>query len=449
MKHNLSILYIATDANNRSWLQYIIEEFTRFNLAEFQIQICPIDHRVKNANIIYYTKDYLSGVCLPNRAHIQPSGSVKWITEKLFVVEKSDTTDNRFECRYDIFWNAFIFLSRLEEFKLASNKNKSTKSYRIAHPRIDKTTFDVPIVNYLFNELETIIKRCFPKLKFGSNKKPTIELSHDVDYIEKTIQLRLKQTVFNSFNTLKTIGRAKNISRSALKTISFLLSNPSYWCFDYWENLEKLNEKRSVFYVYVHTNRKDLKSWLIDPSYNVIKNKMLQSKLKQLIKDNFEVGLHGSYLSAVSESQLVREKDLLEHIIEHEVNKIRQHWLRYEETMTPVLHNKYFRYDSSLGWNDHMGFRSGCVSQYRPYDHNQQKPFNHFEIPLVIIDSQIFDYGADRIDALAEKVFIILSSLKNFKTSHISVSWHQRVQSKDYRWHGIFEKVIDSAHEYL
>lgn len=449
MKHNLSTLYIATDSDNTNWLEYILEEFARFNLVEFEIQFCSIDHHAKDANVIYYTKDHFPGVCLPNRSHIQPCGEMKWITQKLFVIERSYTTDKRFECQYDIFWNAFVFLSRLEEFQFASNNYNNTTSYRNAHPRIDKTTFDIPIVNYLFDELETIIKRCFPQLVFGPNRKPTLELSHDVDYIEKTIQLRIKQTAFNSFNTLKTIRCPKYSSRLALKTISFLISNPSYWCFDYWENLEKQNEKRSVFYVYVQTNRKNFKSWLIDPSYNVASNKALQRKLKQLTKDNFEVGLHGSYLSAVRESQLIREKELLEDIIEHEVGKVRQHWLRYEEAITPVLHDKYFRYDSSLGWNDHMGFRSGCVSQYRPYDHKRQKPFNYFAIPLVIMDSQIFDYGADRSDSLAEKALILLSSLKNFKSSHVSVSWHQRVQSKDYRWHEIFEKILGSTHEYL
>lgn len=46
-------------------------------------------------------------------------------------------------------------------------------------------------------------------MSFGKLQKPIIDLSHDVDYINKTIQLRLKQTAFNIFNTIKTITQPK------------------------------------------------------------------------------------------------------------------------------------------------------------------------------------------------------------------------------------------------
>ena len=52
------------------------------------------------------------------------------------------------EYNYDIFWNAFVFLSRLEEYWKEKNK-KQIKSYVKNHPRKEKATFDVPVVNNL------------------------------------------------------------------------------------------------------------------------------------------------------------------------------------------------------------------------------------------------------------------------------------------------------------
>ena len=442
MKTNFSKLYIATDLKNNTWLQYILAEFVRLNRAEFSIRICDLNQHIASSQIIYYSKSPIPGVCVPNESHIPTNGNIEWISEKLFIIDKSSTTEDRFACGYDIFWNAFVFLSRLEEYQF-DKKGRKVRSYRSNHPRNDKSTFDVPVVNLLFDELETIIKHHFAQLPFGFNNKPVIELSHDVDYIKKTNQLRLKQSVLNGYNTLKAVKSPSRCMRQAWKTISFLLTNPSYWCFDYWEELEKRHDKRSVFYIFAQVYNRNFKSWLIDPSYDIARNQKLQRKLKQLLKDGFEIGLHGSYYSSTDETMLVQEKDLLESVIEHEVVKVRQHWLRYDEGITPVLHNKHFKYDSTLGWNDHMGFRSGCASRYRPYDHEHQKPFDYLVTPQVIMDSNIFDYGAKKAESLAEKALSLLAELRLFKTSHVSVSWHQRVSNKDYGWHSLYEKILE------
>jgi hypothetical protein len=436
------MLFIASELKDNRWLQYILEEFLRISIAEFTIQICSVDQVNRdNQNVIFYSKNCASKLTIPNRSYVSIYGNVLWLTKEIFIID--GTLANGWEgvCRYDIFWNAFVFLSRLEEYRKANNE-KEIKSYVKNHPRKEKATFDVPVVNHLFNQLELIIKRNFPNLPFGTQQKPVVELSHDVDYIKKTSQLRLKQTAFNGYNSLKSLKNPSAFIHNAKKTLSFLFSHPSCWCFDYWESLEKKYLKRSVFYIYVRTKKKDLRSWLIDPSYDVRTDVKLQQKLKQLIYDGFEIGLHGSYYSAAEEKQLFNEKSILEDIIGQPVEKIRQHWLRYEENITPVLHNKFFKYDSTLGWNDHMGYRSGCASRYRPYNHDKQEPFDYMVTPQVIMDSVLFDYSADRIKLQEKKAFFMLNHIQSFKTSHISISWHQRVCNDDYKWHKFYEKIL-------
>ncbi len=436
------MLFLVSDLKDNRWLQYILEEFLRISIAEFKIQICPVDQiNVHNQNVIYYNKNCVNKLSIPNRSYVNIQKNVLWLTKEIFILK--DTLANRWEgaCHYDIFWNTFVFLSRLEEYRKEKNE-KQIKSYAKNHPRKEKTTFDVPVVNNLFNQLELIIKRNFPKLPFGSKQKPIVELSHDVDYIRKTSQLRLKQTAFNGYNSLKALKNPSVFIHNAQKTLSFLFSNTSCWCFDYWESLEKKYLKRSIFYIYVQTKKKDLRSWLIDPSYDVRTDKKLQQKLKQLIYDGFEIGLHGSYYSATDEKRLVNEKAILEDIIGKRVEKIRQHWLRYEENITPALHNKYFKYDSTLGWNDHMGFRSGCASRYRPYNHDKQEPFEYMITPQVIMDSTIFDFGAEEMELQGKKALLMIKNIQSLKTSHISISWHQRVCNDDYGWHKFYEQIL-------
>jgi len=438
-----AMLYVVTDLSDVRWLQYILDEFSRINLALFPIQICDIhQQREMGGDVVYYVKEIMPGVCIPNRAHVQPNGKTEELSHEMFVLEGTADEDARYACKYDLFWNAFVFLSRLEEYR-SEIRGKKIRSYSFNHPRREKSTFEIPVVNHLFNELERLIRNNFQALPFGQKEKPVIEYSHDVDYIQKMPQLRLKQTCFNVFNTIKSVKRPFQFAKGVKRTASFLFSNPSYWCFDYWEELEKRANVRSVFYVYAKAGKKNLKSWLLDPSYDIAKNIDLQNTLKGLIQEGFEIGLHGSFYSATDRERLSKERIVLEESIGIEVDKVRQHWLRYEEGITPYLHNEFFKYDSTLGWNDHMGFRSGIASRYRPYDHKNRQAFDYMVTPQVVMDANIYDYGANGAEELEKKAVRMLQILRQVKSTHISVSWHQRVCSTDYNWQILYEKILN------
>jgi hypothetical protein len=116
--------------------------------------------------------------------------------------------------------------------------------------------------------------------------------------------------------------------------------------------------------------------------------------------------------------------------------------LNYEEATTPIIHDKLFEYDSSLGWNDRMGFRSGIAGRYRPYDHQNKKPFDYMITPQVIMDANIYDYSAQHVEKMSQKAMDILTGLRLHKKPHISISWHQRVCNSDYEWHELYKQIL-------
>lgn len=435
------MLYVVADLEDPRWLVYLLEEFCRINKAEFPIQVTSKEGRDSSVCVIKYSNKPSGAVCIPNRSHIQPDGKAEKLSNEIFVLKGTTVNDAGFSLAYDLFWNAFVFLTRLEEY-LSENAGRRIHSYSFNHPRQNKSTFEVPVVNHLFDELEGLIKNNFQNLPFKEKRELVIDYSHDVDYIRKTPQLRLKQTVFNSFNMLKNITRPSRFAGKMKNTASFIFSNPSYWCFDYWKDLEKNANVRSVFYVYAQAKRKNLRSWLFDPSYDITKNARLKEKLQELLNEGFEVGLHGSFNSAANQEQLSEEKSILEQIIGTEVQKVRQHWLRYFENVTPYIHNGLFRYDSSLGWNDRIGFRSGVATQYRPYDHINQRPFDYMVTPQVIMDAHIFEYASRSVEYSTQKAIGLLEYLQQLKCTHVSVCWHQRVCNSDYGWHTSYENIL-------
>ncbi|MBI4639154.1 MAG: hypothetical protein HY731_00565 [Candidatus Tectomicrobia bacterium] len=436
------MLYIKTDLSDTRWLAYLLEEFRRINDARFDIRIAPLTETVASPHVLHYTGGFVPGKTLVNRSDILPEGQIVWVSRDIYILRNTDTDNDQFLCRYDIFWNAFVFLSRMEEF-LSELRGCKIKSYSFNHPRHDRSTFHVPVVNHLFNELERMIKTHFPDLQFLRGKGAVLDLSHDLDYIEKTVPLRIKRiflTLRNAFKTAKTPVRFLKESASVWK---FFRSSPSYWYFDYWEELEKRNGHRSVFYIYARTDAvKGPRVWLIDPSYDIRKNSLLQERLRQLLREGFEVGLHGSFSSAVDEDLLRKEKEIVEEMTGVAITKVRQHWLCYEERTTPFLHEKLFEYDSTLGWNDRMGFRAGCASRYRPYDHLHQRAFNFFETPQVVMDANIYDYGVQDVHTQFLQAMEMICGLENCKNSHISISWHPHTCANDYGWDGPYWDII-------
>jgi peptidoglycan/xylan/chitin deacetylase (PgdA/CDA1 family) len=220
-----------------------------------------------------------------------------------------------------------------------------------------------------------------------------------------------------------------------------LFQNPSYWCFDYWKELENAHNRKSIFYIYVKNGKNSFKSWLINPSYDIYRNIKLQNKLKELYKEGFEIGLHGSYESAKDFQKLKEEKEILEKVLGIKIIKTRQHWLNYFENITPKIHEEFFEYDSTLGWNDRIGFRSGSASLYNPYNFDEQKAFKYQIIPQVIMDSNVYDYANNENIFLKAKE-IIQKAKDVSKTTNISISWHQRVSSNDYNWHKFYEEIL-------
>jgi len=390
------MLYVKSNLSNTNWLQYLMEEFCRIEKAKFKFQITASNIDTGDSPFININRDRLS---------------------------------------QNAFYLTFLTLSRKEEY-ISEIGGKAIQSYSYNHPDKNRN-WKIPVVTEFFKNLKSELKSTYPSLEFEQEDTAILELSHDLDYIKKTTPLRLKQSAFNLFNGFKH-GSLKKLSKAA----EFLFLNTNYWCFDYWLDFEKQVDFKSIFYVYSKADSANIKQWLLDPSYNVSEDKALQHQLKKMLKQGWEIGLHGSFFSSDSLKQLSFEKQKLEQALGHEVTKTRQHWLRYKEDATPFIHEKLFEQDSSVAWNNEIGFRAGIASKYRPYNHKEDRPFNYFIVPQIIMDSNIYDYGFGKEKNILKDSLDLLNTCKNTGNTHVSISWHPRTCSKDYNWHYGYEKLV-------
>jgi hypothetical protein len=128
--------------------------------------------------------------------------------------------------------------------------------------------------------------------------------------------------------------------------------------------------------------------------------------VRSISAEGFDVGLHGSYLSALEPDLLAEERATLEDVVERPVETLRQHYLHFDIRKTPRLQERSgLQVDSTLGFNRNVGFRAGTSLPFRLFDFESNSPIGVLEVPLVIQESPLLASNSLELDVeLAEQV---------------------------------------------
>lgn len=132
--------------------------------------------------------------------------------------------------------------------------------------------------------------------------------------------------------------------------------------------------------------------------------------LRTLDGEGFDVGLHGSYNSALAPGLLAREKAALEAAAGFAVSTTRQHFVHWDVRTTPRLQAAAgFSADSTLGFNRNLGFRAGTSLPFRLFDLERDAELDLLEVPLLVHDGALL-----RPDALELDVELARETLRLF-----------------------------------
>ena len=113
----------------------------------------------------------------------------------------------------------------------------------------------------------------------------------------------------------------------------------------------------------------------------------LRPRLVEAIQDaHGEIGLHGSYTAARDPVRLAEERAKLE-ALAGPVDGHRYHYLRADPHRN--LTQLPFRYDTSLGFADAVGFRAGIARPFHPWDFERDAPADVLEVPLAAMDATL------------------------------------------------------------
>lgn len=253
-----------------------------------------------------------------------------------------------------------------------------------------------PVVdeNYLQNGGE--------KPSWPDGKSFAVCLTHDVDAVslyslKQSLRSRKAQLLNGggAFQKVRSLaGLGIDLARLGIRAKQ---KDPLH-CYERWLKAEKQCGAHSTFFFWpglsAVTKRHctDCMYELTDPVIFDNQKCTVAEMIREIDQQGWEIGLHPSWYSFDDVDELKRQKEALEKALGHEVVSIRQHCLHYDIRITPAVHAEAgFKYDSTLGFNDNVGFRFGTCYPYHLYNLKAKKELSIMEIPLIIQDGAMLN----------------------------------------------------------
>ena len=152
-----------------------------------------------------------------------------------------------------------------------------------------------------------------------------------------------------------------------------------------------------------------------------------------------EVGLHG--LDAWRETAAARrERALVAEATGVVETGTRMHWLYFDQNSPAILDQAGFSYDSTVGYNETVGYRAGTSQVYKP-----PATVQLLELPLHVMDTALFYPGYLHLDE--NSAFTLVDSLiGHLKESGgvLTFNWHDRSLAPERLWGDFYLRLLRS-----
>jgi len=119
------------------------------------------------------------------------------------------------------------------------------------------------------------------------------------------------------------------------------------------------------------------------------------------------------------------------------------HWLYFGEQSQGILDKAGADYDSTVGFNETVGYRAGTGQVYKPLDAARL-----LELPLHVMDTALFYPGHMHLKAqeARKRVGAIIDHALHFG-GVVTVNWHDRSIAPERLWGDFYLQLIDELKE--
>ena len=323
----------------------------------------------------------------------------------------------------------FYILTRMEEYTTSfedqHGRFESKSSVLMKYGWLEKAMCDRWAIDFLrFLKKNEIL---LEKPKVGKVKmNPTFDIDNAFAYQWKEGTRQWLSTLkdFLRFNKERINERAQVLSGARIDP---------YDTYDYMLSIADRGFDVNVFWLLGDYGRYDR-----NISFRDVRHQRLIRKMN--LKTT--VGIHPSYRSNSYQFHLTNEKERLEDILRVPVLHSRQHFLRMKVGVTyPQLLNIGIRHDHTMGYADHVGFRSGTARSHPWFDLKKNQPTELMIHPFVYMDGTLHEYMNLSVEAAKKRIETLYKEVETFGGT-FSFIWHNETIGNYAKWSG-WKEVLE------
>jgi len=372
-------------------------------------------------------------VALPTRfASLGVEGTL-WVDAATIAPGDGETFD-----RCDWYFAAFAHLSASAEWQ-HERAHGPIHSYALRLRHVPPQLYDNAWANrilLLLRAREAAAQGTTEEALFGPLPAARIHITHDVDAIDKTWPIRLKQGVFELFNALR-YGRLQHLR----KAMAMICQPTRYDYLDTVADKVAAAGLRSAFHLYARPATRSLKLWLMDPGYRLADPRIMDF-VQARTAQGFSFGLHPSFDHWCDAAVLQRGCAAMQQAFGLTPTHIRQHWLRFSLRDTwRAQASAGFTQDYTFGFNERPGFRSGSALNYTPWDFVTGTVHSIHACPTMAMDSQFYAYQSMTATARKNAMAALVNEVKAVH-GEAAVLWHPHSFARDYGWSEGFDDML-------
>lgn len=282
---------------------------------------------------------------------------------------------------------------------------------------------------------------------FGPLPRAEIMLTHDIDAISLTPEIRAKQAAFQLLNAVRAglSGRLSHAGRLFGAAARFGFARADLKTLALVRDMERAAGLRSLFHFYGGRPgfaRGSPRRMLLDPAYD-IGSRYMRTEIAALRDGGWQVGLHQSFDAWAAPEPMRAERARVEAAAGTGITACRQHWLHFSwERTWRAQQDAGLERDSTLGFNDRPGFRAGHALAVRPWDFATGAALQLQAVPMVFMDSHFYDYAGGSAPDPAADMKRWIGEIEAVR-GQATLNWHPHTITSLYGWGSGFEALLE------
>lgn len=335
---------------------------------------------------------------------------------------------------FDVFSMSFYLVSRYEEY--LPSKLDQYQRYQAESSLAYKNGFlNRPVIDEWALEIKKALQSRWPDLVFGKHSYrflPTID-------IDRAYAYRSSGIFKNTARFLREITRLNFKKALQIPAIMLGLVTDPFDSYYFMDTVHRQAHVKPIFFFLLgNINKFDVNAHFENAGLR---------KLIASIYQYADVGIHPSYQSNLQPALVEEEKTRLENVIQYDVIRSRQHYLRLHLPKTyQNLIAAGLKHDYSMGYSSQPGFRAGTCTPFNWYDLSEDKETALRVYPFAAMELTMQQYKRlNPVKALAE-LKQLCDHVRNVNGLFITL-WHNESLYDTGHWKG-WKKVYQDLVEY-